>query len=154
MALRVLSILFLASLSAGCSDSGSGLQPGDTIGPSDDPVTMVDADDPEMAAAEQQARDTLDQFIRALNDPRPAMSDFAVKHEFLQDGTSEHMWIAELSYQNGKFTGTLGNEPQLIDNVEMGQPVTIDRSEVEDWVYFDGEEMMGGYTAKLLMSRQ
>lgn len=154
MSLRAASrVLVLVSV-IGCSDNPSGLQPGDTVGSPDDPVTMVQEGDAEMAAAEQKARDTMDQFIQALNDPKSTMSDFAVKHEFVQDGTSEHMWVTGLTYNDGKFTGELGNEPQLISNVKMGQQVTLSRSEVEDWLYFDGEEMVGGYTAKLLMSRQ
>jgi uncharacterized protein YegJ (DUF2314 family) len=132
----------------GCQDAA------DNIGSSDDPVEMVEADDAEMAAAEQKARDTLDDFIKALQNPSPTQSDFGVKHAFKDGDTVEHMWITDLTYEQGTFSGQLGNDPGLVKNISNGDPVKINRSEVEDWLYFDGEDMIGGYTAKLLISRQ
>lgn len=144
---RTIFLLALLVLT-GCQDSA------DTIGSADDPVVMVDHDDPEMAAAEQKARDTLDDFIMAMQAPTPNQSSFGVKYAFRDGDTYEHMWITELTYNQGRFSGVLGNDPALVENISSGDPVSIDRSEVEDWLYFDGEEMVGGYTAKLLMSRE
>ncbi|MDA1230498.1 MAG: DUF2314 domain-containing protein, partial [Planctomycetota bacterium] len=108
----------------------------------------------EMAAAEQKARDTLVDFIKAMQIPGPNQSDFGIKHAFRDGEIFEHMWITELTYDNGNFSGKLGNDPGLVKNISNGDPVTISHSEVEDWLYFDGEDMIGGYTAKLLMSRE
>lgn len=142
--------LLLSVLCLGCSEkSDTGI-----VGSPDDPVTMVESDDPEMAAAEAKARETLDDFIAALQNPKPNQSDFGVKYAFSEGDTFEHMWITELTYANGEFSGVLGNDPALVKNIKNGDSVTIKRADVEDWLYFEGEDLIGGYTAKLLMSRE
>lgn len=151
------SFLTIASaclfLPTGCTNS-TGRSDADVPASEEGNMTLVEADDPEMMAAEKQARDTLDDFIQAMQKPSPAQSDFGVKHAFVDGETYEHMWISGLTYANGKFSGVLANEPGMVANVKEGDPVTIDRSEVEDWMYFDGENLVGGYTVKVLVSRQ
>ena len=147
---RVLALVVFL-LSFGCQQEP---KPGDVVGNPDDPVTLVEADDPEMAAAEQTARETLDDFIQALQNPTPLQSDFGVKTSFADDGEVEHMWVSDLTYADGAFSGRLGNDPYLVKNIKNGDPVVVKRSDVEDWLYYDGEDIVGGYTAKLLMSRQ
>ena len=148
--LIALPLLFCLGCQKGSAPGGST----DVLGSEDDPVTMVDVDDPEMAAAEKQARESLDDFIKAMQNPEPNQSDFSVKHSFKDGEANEHMWITDLTYVQGKFSGILGNEPALVRNMKIGDKVTINRDQVEDWLYFEGEELIGGYTAKLLMSRE
>lgn len=147
--MKPLTLLFcLFLLLTGCEQSSI------PKGTPDDPIVAVDPDDPEMAAAEAKARATLDEFIQALQSPAPNQSEFGVKHEFRENGESEHMWITDLSFSDGKFSGRLGNTPGVLKNIKEGDAVSIDRSEVEDWLYFQDGDLVGGHTVKVLMGRE
>ena len=142
--------LFVVAV-AGCGEAEN--QPGTVVGSPDDPVVLVADDDPEMAAAVQKARDTVDDFITALESGSATASDFAVKKEFKQGESSEFMWLSELSYGDGVFSGTLNNDPGIVTNVKIGETFTVARGEIQDWIYFEGEEMKGGYSVRILMER-
>ena len=144
-----LLLLMLACLvSAGCD---SEPQVGDTIGSPDDPVVMLQGDEPEMAAAVAEARSTVSDFIAALQNPPEGASSFAVKKKFTDGDQTEYMWLIEPTYADGVFTGTLDNDPQLVTNVQIGQQYSVKETEIQDWLYFAGEEMQGAYSVKVLM---
>jgi uncharacterized protein YegJ (DUF2314 family) len=138
--LALLALLILSPL-AGCG--------GDS-----DPVVMVEADDAEMIAAVEKARASVGDFIAALANPTSDQSGFAVKKEFTQEGRSEFMWLVDVEFSNGVLTGTLDNDPGIVTNVAIGERYTVAASEISDWVYMDGEELVGGYSIAVLMSRQ
>ena len=115
---------------------------------------MVAGDDAEMAAAETAARASLDDFIKALQSPTENQSNFSVKYAHTDGDEVEHMWIINVTYKDGIFTGELGNEPVNVHNIAMGDTLDVKRDEAEDWLYYDGEALKGGYTVKVLMSRQ
>jgi uncharacterized protein YegJ (DUF2314 family) len=121
--------------------------------PDDPPVTYVDDDDPQMNAAVQKSRDTVDQFIAALDDPGPAQTSFAVKMK-ISDGThTEHMWVNSVRHENGRFFGTLGNDPDLVQGVKFQDPVDVAKEEISDWMYIDDNTLVGGYTLRVLRDR-
>lgn len=119
----------------------------------DDPVVMVDADDAEMRAAEQVARDNLDEFIGALKNPAPGQESFAVKVKFVDGDDVEFMWLNELRIEKGNFVGVVNNDPQLVANVAIGDQRTVTPEEVTDWLFIDNGKMRGGYTVDVLMRR-
>ena len=81
--------------------------------------------------------------------------EFSIKSPFKTDsGKYEHMWVMWVVYADGKFKGKLGNSPLDIKTLKVGDPVQIDRKNVSDWIIMDGDKMLGGYTAKLLMERE
>ncbi|MCR9197209.1 MAG: DUF2314 domain-containing protein [Planctomycetaceae bacterium] len=124
------------------------------VGDPDDPVVAVSVNDPEMAAAEAEAQRTLDDFISALETPAPGQSQFGVKYCFTEGSEAEHMWISDLTYSDGQFSGRLGNIPAVLTQIKEGDPVSVPRAAVEDWLYFDGEDLVGGFTVKVLMGRE
>jgi uncharacterized protein YegJ (DUF2314 family) len=134
-------------VSAGCD---SEPQVGDTIGSADDPVVIVDSDDPAMEAAVAEARRTVGEFVKALQNPPPGSSDFAVKKKFVDGDQVEFMWLTSPTYANGEFTGTLGNDPQLVSNATPGTRYSVKETEIEDWLYFQGDEMKGAFSVKVL----
>ena len=151
--MRNLSLAVCLLMLTGCQQEPE-YAPGDVVGPASDPVTMVADDDAEMVAAEQAARANLDEFIQALQSPTENQSDFSVKYAHTEGDEVEHMWITNVTYKDGTFTGALGNEPVNVHNIAMGDTVEVKRDEAEDWLYYDGEDLKGGYTVKVLMSRQ
>jgi len=143
---RVLAFALLSILvHAGC-DSQADLQA---------PVVMGSGDDAAMAAAERKARDTVDEFITALENPRPEQQAFAVKARFEDGEQSEYMWLSNIQLIDGKFVGAIDNEPQLISNIEIGDRKTVDPGEISDWmILVDNGEVTGGYTIEVLEKRQ
>ncbi len=139
--------LLTLTISTGCD---SEPQVGDTIGTADDPVVIVDGEDPAMAAAVAEARKTVGEFIAALQNPPDGASSFAVKKKFVDGDEVEFMWLIEPTYANGEFTGTLDNDPQLVSNATIGTQYSVKETEIEDWLYFRDDEMKGAFSVKVL----
>lgn len=117
---------------------------------SDDPVSMVAADDAAMNAAIDKAKQSVSQIIDALSNPKPGQSEFAVKVGIEDDGGVEHMWVGDVRYENGTFIGILNNEPQMVTSVKFGQKMTVPESEISDWMYVDNGKLVGGFTIRVL----
>ncbi len=117
-------------------------------------VVDVATDDPEMLAAQAEARRTLDTFLADLANPPPGHTGHAIKTVFYDGEVGEHMWVGNLRWDGTRFTGTLDNTPVNVRNYQEGQTVTVERAAVEDWVYMNGEEMVGGTTVAVLLRRR
>ena len=140
-----------ALLMAGLACSGE--KPTTIYREGEPPVSQVKDDDPEMNAAIQKARDTLDDFLKELT--TPGKRDFLIKVAMdNSEGSLEHIWADSVQYRDGKFTANLANEPVRLPGKKVGDSATVDRSEISDWLIMDGDNMTGGYTAKLLMERE
>src|SRR5512141_710513 len=64
-------------------------------------------DDPELDAAIQKARSTLDDFIKRLQNPQRTET-FSVEGESpLADGSHRHVWLGDVIYSGDKFKGTV-----------------------------------------------
>jgi uncharacterized protein YegJ (DUF2314 family) len=118
--------------------------------PVEDKVTYVADDDSKMNAAIEKARSTADTFITALNSPKANQTAFSVKMAFTDGGNTEHMWLTPVSYDGTKFVGTVGNEPEKVKNVKLGQKVSVGPSEISDWMYVENRKLVGGYTLRAL----
>ena len=135
--------LLLACATA-CEDRSSGTSA---------TVVTVRNNDADMAAAMDRARQTLPQFIAAVQLPRPSQTDFTIKVGFTDRQDTEYMWVAPVTYDGKKFHGTLNNEPVQVRNVKLGDKVSIDPSRVADWRYVEAGKLVGGYTLRLLRDR-
>ena len=126
-----------------------------TGGDEDGNVFGVEAEDAEMNAAIQEARETLPVFIEALQAPTETQSYYAIKviFPFGEDGGAEHMWVDQLSYADGEFQGVLGNEPVDVTDLEYGDVVTTSAEEISDWMIVDNSQLLGGYTLHVLRNR-
>ena len=141
MKLYVLLVLALAILFAGCG------------GTSDDPVIGVEAEDREMNAAIAHARSTVAEFVERLENPKPTDEAFSVK-KMVEDGDQvEHFWLTDISHTDGTFSGTIGNDPQVVRTVKFGQQVTVAASDITDWMYLDNGKMVGNFTLLVLLER-
>jgi len=138
-------LLALAILAIGCTREAA--EPGNTVArPGEPQVTYVDDEDPKMVAAIQKARSTIDEFIQALANPGPSQSGFAIKLPVKDGEEVEHMWVSGVRYEGGRFIGTLDNEPVTVKTVKLGQEVEVARDELSDWMYLEGDKLVGGYT--------
>ncbi len=63
------------------------------------------------------------------------------------------MWLTDVSYSHGKFTGIINEDPQSVRNVKFGQKVTVEETEILDWMYLDDGELVGNFTLRVLLKR-
>lgn len=146
---HIVSLGFVAVICLGCGRSER--QPGDTLRrPGATPVTTVADDDPKMLAAIEKARSTVDEFVVALQSPKPSYSMFAVKMPLKHADGQEHIWVSQIRFKNGKFEGAISNDPVHVKNVRMGQVVEVPKTDISDWMYVDGRKLVGGYTMRAL----
>ncbi|KUJ61969.1 hypothetical protein AR687_10450 [Flavobacteriaceae bacterium CRH] len=139
--LALLCILFLIS----CKESNKIEK--------DNQSTIYDvaSGDEEMNAAITKANQTLNDFNVALSNPE--IEDPALKVQFQNSTDVEHMWIGEIEYNDGKYSGILTNEPEYITEYKMGDKINIDNSKISDWMYIENGKLVGGFTIKVLRNR-
>ena len=115
------------------------------------PETLVKGgyDEQEMDAAIARARSEVDSFIAELS--KGNGTNFAVKVPIEDKGETEHFWLTDIAYQNGKFEGVIGNDPGIVTNVKSGQKWTVKKSEISDWLFMRGGKMYGNYTIRPLL---
>jgi len=118
-----------------------------------DRVIMVDDKDPEMIAAIAEARAHVNEFVVALKAPQPGDRSFGIKAA-LRDGQQvEHVWIDDVVYDGSAFSGTLGNDPELVKGHSLGESVRVVPGEISDWMYVRQDRLVGGYSIRLLRRR-
>lgn len=117
------------------------------------PVTGFRAEDPEMNAAMQKARDTLPEFEKRLTQPPAAQQHIGLKGRFEENGEVEHMWINDVEITPEGYRGTLGNAPVHIKAIGVGSAVTISRSQVSDWMAIDDGKLVGAFTLRVQRDR-
>jgi len=145
----VATVLLTTAVVVGCGSDER--RPGNTVErEGQPPVTYVEDDDPKMVAAIEKARSTVDQFITALNNPKQSQSAFSVKLLVKDGDHKEHMWILPVRYKDGKFHGTINNEPDKVTTVKIGDEVDVARDQISDWMYVENRKLKGGYTLRVL----
>jgi len=102
-----------------------------------------------MDAAIARARSEVDVFIVELS--KGNGTDFAVKAPIQDKEETEHFWLTDIVYRNGKFEGVIGNDPGIVTNVKSGQKWTIKKSEISDWMFMRDGKMYGNYTIRPLL---
>jgi uncharacterized protein YegJ (DUF2314 family) len=117
------------------------------------PVTFVGEEDAEMEAAKTKARNSLDGFLAELRTPKKT-SFYLVKAPFKTDGGStEYIWLDNLEFSDGKFSGVITDEPLDIKAIHKGDRVTVSRDDVIDWLVSENGQMRGGYTEEVVERR-
>lgn len=147
-----LGLLVLLLAFAGCDHQA--IESGDTIQRDGQPDVMyVEKGDSEMEQARQKARETVDQFIKALDSPTPSQSHFAIKVPIEENDLVEHMWLNPVRHDAGRFFGVLNNNPVMITTVKAGDQVEASTDEISDWRYIEDGKLVGGYSIRLMHSR-
>lgn len=118
------------------------------------PVTDIDEDDVGMNQAIDKARLTVDQFIAVLQNPNDGQSKFSVKMPVRDDKTTEHMWLSNVRFSDGRFSGDLNNEPVKVSGVKIGDTLSVAKDEISDWMYMQDSKIVGGYSIRYLMNRE
>lgn len=109
--------------------------------------------DTEMEAAYSDARNALNIFIERIGAPHSTRTFVAVKTRFFPaDGSSQDIWVDEVTYKDGFFHGSMGDDiPSL--KLFASDPVKIKPEAVFDWMIVEDGKLIGGYTIKLAYQR-
>ena len=109
------------------------------------PVIAVADDDPLMKEAVAKARAGWPKFVAAYE--ASAGENFAVKAPVSHSGNTEFIWIGVTSIEGERIYGTLGHDPANLGPLKLGSKVSVKRSDLNDWMYFDPQgQMTGGFT--------
>jgi uncharacterized protein YegJ (DUF2314 family) len=116
-------------------------------------TSAISSTDPELDAAIQEARNTLDVFIQKLATPDSDRTFAAVKVRFVTpDGSSQDIWVDGVTYEDGSFSGNFGDDlPSL--KLSMGERIHVNREEIVDWMLVEDGKLVGGYTIRLAYQR-
>lgn len=115
-----------------------------------DKMYLVKREDPRMNAAIAHAKSTVSTFIAVLKSPRPGQRGFSVKMPFTDHGFTEHFWLTPVSFDGKVFHGVVNNAPEKVTNVSLGQEVTVEPSEISDWMYLEKGVLVGGFTMRAI----
>lgn len=117
------------------------------------PVIQVADDDPRMRAAVDEARRRWPEFIRAF-DRRDGNDSFAVKAPISDAEHIEYMWLIVAAIENNIAYGRVDNDPLNVQGVKPGDIRRVSGSEIWDWMYLEGGEMVGGFSVAVLRDIQ
>lgn len=124
---------------AGCSSSSS----------KPENFTTISGDDPEMAAAIDKARKTLPEFWKHFDQRASGESSFALKVKITDPNGIEHFWLTDLKH-DGKVTGVINNDPEIVKSVKLGQQYEIPDVDISDWMYVRNGKIYGNETVRPL----
>lgn len=118
-------------------------------------LAVISDDDPELAAAMQAARDTLDgarhRWLAATPEEREAQ--YSIKF-FIDTGERrEFLWLSPRHWSPFRIEGILLNEPRLATDLKAGDLVDVPIERIADWLIRLPERTDGGYTLAVLKSR-
>lgn len=115
-----------------------------------DPIVELPTDDPEMNAAKDEARATIDEWLNVLIDPPVGTRDIAFK--FPLDGW-ENIWVDNVQF-NGEFLeGQLANSPHS-EGYRYRDFVSVSIDDVSDWSYRDTNGVMQGHRTTRVLFRE
>jgi uncharacterized protein YegJ (DUF2314 family) len=114
----------------------------------------VAGDDPEMVAAMRKGRDTVSEFVNALLGPPAGSADFAIKKGFPAGKREEFIWVTDVKLTRDGFRGVIGNAPVWVEDLQVGDTVAVRRDEVVDWMYVRNNQLVGGFTVRVLFNRE
>jgi uncharacterized protein YegJ (DUF2314 family) len=118
------------------------------------PVVPISGDDPRMKAAVAEARERWPEFLAAFRSPKPGQQHFAVKLPITDGKNTEFIWVSVVSIEGGEILGDLANQPVDLRFMKEGDRVRGKLEDLNDWAWLEGQELVGGFTSKVLMEAQ
>lgn len=104
-----------------------------------------------MNEAIAKANQTLANFNAALiNDDIEVKS---LKVKFQNETDVEHVWLTDVEFKDGKYSGVLDNEPEYVKEHKIGDVINVDNKDISDWMYIENGKLFGGYTIRVLRNQ-
>jgi uncharacterized protein YegJ (DUF2314 family) len=108
--------------------------------------------DPELLQAKNEALKQWPKFLDAFK-KKTKDQIFSVKTCLSDGAESEHVWISVQSVNGKIIIGKIDNDLNSVKGFHLGQPLQVQLNDIEDWVYYEGNESRGGFTIPILMRR-
>ena len=121
--------------------------------PFKDQVIAVSADDQEMNAAIAKARSSLPKFWAHLSKPLADEDYFSLKLQLKDGSHSEHFWCDNIVGNENSATCIIGNDPETVKTVKLGDRVVVDRDKISDWMIRKHSKIFGGATIRPLLPK-
>jgi uncharacterized protein YegJ (DUF2314 family) len=120
-----------------------------------EPVTMLNKDDPNFLALKDTAQKYMPQFIEAVLKNTEGLK-FVIKSEFKDGETHEHMLSQVFEFKSNKFSGVFIDSAINVKNVHSGDAVSVSIKDVEDWVIYNdkGERIAGAFSEQYLEDKR
>jgi uncharacterized protein YegJ (DUF2314 family) len=119
----------------------------------DDQTIGVSENDAEMNAAIAKARDSLTNFWQIYEKRSHGESDFSLKVKVLDKEKVEYFWVVDIERIDGKIFGTINNDPDIVQNVKLGDRINVNEADISDWLYLQNKKMVGNYTLRVLFKQ-
>jgi uncharacterized protein YegJ (DUF2314 family) len=116
----------------------------------EDEIVPVAGCNEEMSEAIDRARSSIRDFLGAFENPKPNQTSFLIKARFEDNGSSEHIWLADLDFSTRPATGVVANEPDIRSLTYM-ERVPFLPDQVSDWMYMEDGKLVGGFTTRVLL---
>ncbi len=115
---------------------------------------QVQENDPEMRAAIEKARASLDRFWTALELKPPGTENFSLKVAITDGDQVEHFLTSDVERTSaGKIFANIDNQPQFVGNVAFGQRIEVPEADISDWMFWRNGKVVGGETLRVLLNR-
>jgi uncharacterized protein YegJ (DUF2314 family) len=63
----------------------------------------------------------------------------------------EFLWLADVRYGDGVYSGTVASRPFYIEGLERGARVSFEAADIADWMYLRDGRIVGGRSVKYLI---
>ena len=109
-----------------------------------DNAMRAEANDPLVEKAKQQAKSTLPDFIKKVQQASPQHRNFSVMIVMPAADGAQGLWVHDVTYDSGQFTGVL---TQLDANSapSVMERTSVPADKVVDWFYLEGEIIVGSH---------
>jgi uncharacterized protein YegJ (DUF2314 family) len=109
------------------------------------PPPVVDLSDEFIEKARLEATKRFPEFVKAFEDRLPN-EKFFLKRKFSEGEHAEWMWVDVTEVREGRYLGSLENDPLWIKSVRRGDKVEVAPNEVEDWLFAQKGKPVGGFS--------
>lgn len=110
-------------------------------------VDHTDGDE-KLSAAIEEARETLPKFFVEL---KGGEGDFSLKVPVRHGREVQHVWISDVHYASGKFTGQIASKAGGKRGAGIGQTYTVSGGDISDWMIERDGAIYGGYTLRAML---
>jgi uncharacterized protein YegJ (DUF2314 family) len=120
------------------------------------PLAFMADEDPAMKRAFAKARESLDAFVKLAAEKPADLGRFAVKVGINEGKDTEYFWITDFTQTGERFSGKIGNTPQMVKSVKLDQNYEFTRDQIVDWLYLDRSKrkMVGNFTYCALLTKE
>ena len=124
------------------------------LGLPEDRCVMICSGHGELREAHRRAVARLAEVRRRFQAGLPAGEVLLVKLGFKSEEVVEYMWVAVNTWRGNRLQGQLANVPEWIRDLNAGDPIEIDQSQVFDWeIHRSDGTREGGYSTAVLQGK-